>query len=184
VGGLAPLKSLFPEIIQTIPVSKNSGETLTFSSNFVGESSIVFPAGQINVPNSQTSRNFGECQLVENGHFFLQPKLHLILRGKMHVQKVDKKTLMAWRTVTKKLGDTNMPRGQDIQIAPEDYDLDELHISCIITRKCRDKMVAKPELGTRLRADTEHCDSHVVCSSGCAPSDSHFGLTRRQRMNR
>lgn len=47
--------------------------------------------------------------------------------------KFTKKPFQSWRKEEKLLGETKFPRGQEIQIAPEDYSLDRLHIYCTIT---------------------------------------------------
>lgn len=47
--------------------------------------------------------------------------------------KFTKQPLQAWRTEAGKVGEREKPRGQEIQIAPKDYDLDRLFISCAIT---------------------------------------------------
>lgn len=44
-----------------------------------------------------------------------------------------KKPLQAWRKTDKKMGDTMMPKGEEIQISNTDYDLDRLFIECTIT---------------------------------------------------
>jgi hypothetical protein len=80
-GGLAPLKSLFPEIIQTIPVSKNSGETLTFSSNFVGESSIVFPTLTDKCPKFPDIPKLWGMSIGRKWAFFSSAKISLFGMG-------------------------------------------------------------------------------------------------------
>lgn len=47
--------------------------------------------------------------------------------------KFTKVPLQAWRTETKRVRDMELPKGEEIQIKPDDYDLDRLHLSCTIT---------------------------------------------------
>jgi hypothetical protein len=47
--------------------------------------------------------------------------------------KFTKEPLQAWRTESKKVKEKELPKGEEIQIKPDDYDLDRLFLSCTIT---------------------------------------------------
>lgn len=47
--------------------------------------------------------------------------------------KFTKKPLQAWRGEAKRIGERELPRGEEIQISEKDYDLDRLFINCTIT---------------------------------------------------
>ena len=47
--------------------------------------------------------------------------------------KFTKVPLQAWRTESKRVREREFPKGEEIQIKPDDYDLDRLFLSCTIT---------------------------------------------------